>query len=185
MRRIRPYLKYLRAVRGPIAAAVFYTLIFALTSGAGVPALIKYVFPPIFDRELDLPVSTVALIAAAIPVAFLLRAWSGYRSGYFTEFAGVRILEAIRLDFFRKLQAVPLSFLQSNATGDLLSRGLADTTQLQTTLKLLASDGIKQPAQLLAALGFLIAQAFTERGVGTVLVALAAIPLTVLPIRYV
>jgi subfamily B ATP-binding cassette protein MsbA len=185
MRRFRPYFSYLKPVRGAIAAAIFYTLIFAVTSGAGVPALIKYVFPPIFDPEIALSLSTVALIAACIPVAFLLRAWSGYRSSYFTEFAGVRVLEAIRLDYFRKLQVLTLSFLQSKSSGDLVSRGLADTAQLQTVLKLLASDGIKQPAQLLAALGFLIAQAFTERGVGTVLIALAAIPLTVLPIRYV
>jgi len=185
MRRFRPYFRYLVEVRGPIATAVFYTLIFAITSGAGVPALIKYVFPPIFDRDLALPLATVVTIAAAIPLAFLLRAWSGYRSGYFTELAGVHILESIRLDYFRKLQVLPLSFLQSRASGDLISRGLADTAQLQTALKLLASDGVKQPAQLLAALGFLISQAFTEQGVGTVLVALAAIPLTVLPIRYV
>lgn len=185
MRRFRPYFRYLSHVRGPLAAAVFYTVIFAITSGAGVPALIKYVFPPIFDPELALPLSTVALIAAAIPVAFLLRAWSGYRSGYFTEAAGVRVLEAIRLDYFRKLQALPLSFLQGKASGDLLSRGLADTAQLQFALKLVASDGIKQPAQLIAALAFLISQAFTERGVGTVFIALAAIPLTVFPIRYV
>lgn len=185
MLRFRPYFRYLRDVRGPIAAAIFYTLIFAATSGAGVPALIKYVFPPIFDRELALPLATVALIAAAIPGAFLLRAWSGYRSGYYTEFAGVRILESIRLDYFRRLQILPLSFLQTRSSGDLVSRGLSDTAQLQTALKLLASDGIKQPAQLLAALAFLCAQAFTERGVGTVMIALAAIPLTVFPIRYV
>jgi subfamily B ATP-binding cassette protein MsbA len=188
MRRFRPYFHYLTAVRGPIGAAIFYTFIFALTSGAGVPALIKYVFPPIFERDpliAPLALSTVALIAAAIPFAFLLRAWSGYRSGYYTELAGVHLLESIRLDYFRKLQRLPLSFLQSKASGDLLSRGLADTTQLQIALKLLASDGIKQPLQLLAAIGFLISQAFTEQGVGTVLIALAAIPLTVLPIRYV
>lgn len=185
MRRFRPYFKYLLAVRGAIAAAIFYTILFAITSGAGVPVLIKHVFPPIFDPEAPLPVATVVLIASAIPLAFLLRAWSGYRSTYFTEWAGVRVLEAIRLDYFRKLQVLPLSFLQSKTSGDLLSRGLADTAQLQFTLKLIASDGIKQPAQLVAAIGFLVSQAFTEKGVGTVLIALALIPLTVLPIRYV
>jgi subfamily B ATP-binding cassette protein MsbA len=39
--------------------------------------------------------------------------------------------------------------------------------------------------QLVAALGFLIAQGFTEQGVGVVLIALAAVPLTVFPVRYV
>jgi len=186
MRRLRPYFRYFRTVRLEITAAIFYAILFGATSGFGVPALIKYVFPPIFDRSDGvMPLATVALIASAIPVAFLLRAVSGYRNSYYTQLAGVRILEAIRLDYFSKLQRLPLSFLQSRSSGDLLSRGLSDTSQLQFTLTLLANDGIKQPMQLVGALGFLIAQAFTERGVGVVLVALAAVPLTVLPVRYV
>ena len=185
MRRLRPYFKYLRTVRSEIAAAIFYAVIFGAASGFGVPALIKYVFPPIFAPESGLPLSTVILIAAAIPVAFLLRALSGYLNSFYTQLAGVRMLEAIRLDYFRKLQVVPLSFLQSKSSGDLLSRGMSDTAQLQFTLTVLANDGVKQPMQLLGALGFLVAQAFTERGVGIVLIALAAVPLTVLPVRYV
>ncbi|HYC71167.1 MAG TPA: ABC transporter ATP-binding protein, partial [Opitutaceae bacterium] len=77
------------------------------------------------------------------------------------------------------------SFVQSRQTGDLLSRGLADTAQLQTTLTLLANDGIKQPATLLFALGFLTYEALKAQGVGMMLVCLALVPFTILPIRYV
>lgn len=186
MRRLRPYFKYFRTVRGPIVAAIFYALLFGATSGVALPSLIKYVFPPIFDRTGGaLPLGTIALIAGAIPLAFLLRAISGYLNSYYTQLAGVRILEAIRLDYFRKLQVLPLSFLQSKSSGDLLSRGLADTSQLQFTLTLLANDGVKQPMQLLGALVFLIWQAFTQQGVLMVLITLGAVPLTVFPVRYV
>src|SRR5439155_663884 len=84
-------------------------------------------FSPIFDRELGLPLTTVMLISGAIPMAFLLRAVSGFGSSYYTQLAGVRILEALRLDYFKKLQVLPLSFLQARTSGDLVSRGLADT----------------------------------------------------------
>src|SRR5690606_33443257 len=47
------------------------------------------------------------------------------------------------------------------------------------------NDGIKQPMQLLGALAFLVSQAFTQDGVIIVLLALAAVPLTVFPVRYV
>lgn len=184
MHRLRPYFRYFRLVRSEIAAAIFYAALFGAASGLGVPALIKYVFPPIFSDPPP-PLGAVILIASAIPVAFFLRAFSGYRNSYYTQLAGTRILEAIRLEYFRKLQVLPLSFIQNRASGDLLSRGLADTAQLQFTLTLIANDGIKQPMQLLGALGFLIAQAFTEQGVGVVLMAIAAVPLTVLPVRYV
>ena len=185
MRRLRPYFHYFGAVRLEIAAAIFYAILFGVSSGIGVPALLKYVFPPIFTPDSGLAVRDVVAIAAAIPLAFLLRAFSSYRNSYYTQLAGVRILERIRLDYFSKLQRLPLSFLQGRASGDLLSRGLADTSQLQFTLTLLANDGVKQPMQLLGALGFLVWQATSERGVGIVLIALATVPLAVLPIRYV
>lgn len=184
MGRLKPYLSYLKAVRGTIAVALFYALLFGVSSGFGLPALIKYVFPLIFEEKI-LTGSLVYLVVAAIPVAFLLRAFSAYRNGYYTQLAGVKILEAIRLDYFRKLQALPLSFLQDKSSGDLISRGLADTAQLQNTLTLIANDGIKQPFVLLSALFFLTALAFTTDGVLIVLVCLLIVPLSVFPVRYV
>jgi subfamily B ATP-binding cassette protein MsbA len=186
MRRFRPYLKYLRSVRGELIAAVFYAILFALTNGVSLPTLIKYVFPVIFDRAgPELPLATVILIAASIPVAFLLRAISGYLNSFYVQLAGVRILEALRTDYFRKLQLLPLSFVQGKAAGDLISRGMSDTGQLQSTLTTLASDGIKQPVQLLATIGTLIFFAFSDRGVWLVLASLVLVPLAVLPVRYV
>ena len=186
LRRFRPYLRYLKAVRGPIIAAIGYGLIYGATSGLGLPTMIKYVFPQIFsDTGPQLPTSTIVLIAASVPMLFLLRAVAGFLNSYYVQYAGVRILEFIRLDYFGKLQLLPLSFIQGKKTGDLISRGLADTAQLQFTLTLLANDGLKQPMALLGALGFLVWQAFATEGVPVVLVALAVVPLTVLPVRYV
>ncbi len=186
LRRFHPYFRHLKSNRSTLFAAIFYGLLFGVTSGLGLPVLIKYVFPPIFDRQ-DPPLAaaTVWLIVASVPVIFLLRAVSGYLNSYYVQLTGVRILEGVRLDYFRKLQWLPLSFLQRKASGDLISRGMADTAQLQFTLSLLANDGIKQPMQLLGALGFLLWQAFTTDGALLVLVCLAVVPLTVLPVHYV
>ena len=186
MRRLRPYFKYLRAVRGPIIIAIISGLVYGASSGAGLPLLVQYVFPRIFTQSNPpLPLSAVALIAAGIPLVFFLRALSGYLNGYFTQLAGVRILEALRLDYFRKLQVLSLSFVQGRQTGDLISRGLSDTQQLQFTLTLIANDGIKQPATLVSALVAIAFLAVTAQGVWLALVCLAAVPLTVFPIRYV
>jgi len=185
MRRFIPYFRYLRLVRGPIAKAIFYGILYGAASGAGIPLLVKYVFPPIFELQGVLPVSTVAMIAACIPAVFLLRAVAGYLNSFYTQFAGVRILEGIRTDYFAKLQFLPLSFVQNRAAGDLLSRGLADTQQLQFTLTLLANDGIKQPATLIGSLVALAILALTSQGVWLMLVCLGAVPLVVFPVRYV
>ncbi|MEI6107190.1 MAG: ABC transporter ATP-binding protein [Opitutae bacterium] len=187
LRRFQPYFRYLKSNRSTLGAAVFYGLLFGATNGLGLPTLIKYVFPVIFDRTggTPMPLRDVALIAATVPLLFLLRAVSGFLNSYYVQLTGVRILEAVRLDFFRRLQVLPLSFLQKEASGDLLSRGIADSAQLQSTLTLMANDGVKQPMALLGALGFLVWQAFTTDGALTVLVCLAVVPLTVLPVHYV
>jgi ATP-binding cassette, subfamily B, bacterial MsbA len=185
MRRFIPYFRYLRAVRGPLIKAIVYGILYGAASGAGIPLLIKFVFPPIFDLQGYLPLSSVVLVAACIPVVFLLRAISGYLNSYNTQLAGVRMLEAIRTEYFSKLQHLPLSFIQSRQTGDLLSRGLADTQQLQFALTLLANDGIKQPATLLGSLVALAILALTSQGVWLMLVCFAAVPLVVFPVRYV
>jgi subfamily B ATP-binding cassette protein MsbA len=186
LRRFIPYLRYLKSNRGTLSAAIFFGLIFGLASGMGFPVMVKYAFPPIFDQDAyPLPYSTVLLIAGCVPMIFLLRAVSGYFNSYYVQLTGQRILEGIRLDYFRKLQLLPLSFLQRRSSGDLVSRGTSDTAQLQFTLSLMADDGVKQPMQLLGALGFLIAQAFVTDGALLVLVCLAVVPVTVLPVHYI
>jgi subfamily B ATP-binding cassette protein MsbA len=186
LQRFRPHFHYLRAVRGQLAAAIFYGALFGAASGAGLPLMIKYVFPAIFDPAGPrLTPGELALIALWIPGVFLLRGISGYFNSYYVQLAGVRILEALRTDYFRRLQVLPLSFLQRRSTGDLVSRGLADTNQLQFTLSALANDGIKQPLTLAWSLGFLIVQAFRSEGVFLTLVCLALVPLAVFPVRFV
>ncbi|HRI82023.1 MAG TPA: ABC transporter ATP-binding protein [Opitutaceae bacterium] len=186
LRRFRPYLAYLRPVRGPLIVAITAGLLYGAATGAGLPSMINYVFPAIFDGgERNLPLSTVALIAAYIPLIFVVRGIFAYLNGYYIQVAGTRILEALRVDYFAKLQVLPLSFVQQRQTGDLLSRGLADTAQLQQSLTLLANDGMKQPGTLLFALGWLALASVRAEGVGMLLLCLGIVPLTVFPIRYV
>jgi subfamily B ATP-binding cassette protein MsbA len=186
IRRFRPYLPYLRLVRSTLAWAVVAGIVQAASGGAGLPLMVNYVFPRVFDPGLDpLPGWQILAVVMWLPIVFIVRGFAGYASSYLFQVSGVRILEAIRLDYFRKLQVLPLSFLQRQTTGDLISRGLADTNQLQTTLTTVASDGMKQPATLVFALGTVVWVASHQRGGALMVACLAIIPLCVFPVRYV
>lgn len=186
MNRFRPFLGYLTPVKGTLIAALGCGLIFGAANGAGLPLMMKWVFPQIFAADAEALTNwELALVAAWLPLIFLVRGLSGYGNVYLVQLAGVRVLERIRLDFFAKLQRLPLSFLQRQSSGDLISRGLADTNQLQFTLTFAANEIIRQPATLLGSIGFLVWVAFNERGMALVLVCLAVVPLCVLPIRFV
>jgi subfamily B ATP-binding cassette protein MsbA len=185
LRRLRPYFRYLRPVRAHLIAAIVFGLIYSAASAIGLPMMMKHVFPVIFDaQEPRLPWGIVLQVAAYIPLIFLLRGVSGYFNSRHIQIAGTQVLEAIRFDYFRKLQVLPLSFIQSRQSGDLLSRGLADTNQLQFVLTQLANDGIKQPGTLIFAIGFLAYQAIQVQGIALLLVCLGIVPLVVFPIRY-
>lgn len=184
--RFRPYFSYLRPQRGLLVLAIVCGIVAGLASGAGLPYMVKKVFPVIFARDAaPLSAWALALVTLWIPVVFVVRGVATYLNTYFIQLVGTRVLEAIRLDFFRKLQILPLSFFQKNSTGDLLSRGLADANQLQVTLTTVANEIIKSPASLIGSIGFVAYTAYTEQGVALVLVTLAVVPLSVLPIRYV
>jgi subfamily B ATP-binding cassette protein MsbA len=192
VKRFRPYFHYLRAVRLPLIGAGLCALVYGVANGAGLPLMIKWVFPQIFpSTDLDaappLPLTNVelALIALWLPAIFAVRGVAGYLNSYLIQLCGVRVLEALRLDYFKKLQVLPLSFLQRQTAGDLISRGLADTNQLQFTLTAVANEIMKQPASLAGSVGFLVWMAFDQSGVMMVLVCLALIPLCVFPVRYV
>ncbi len=183
--RFKPYLGYLRGVRTQFLAGLAFGLIYALSNGVALPYVVKTVLPKIFEPgAVRLTTAQLLFVASWIPAVFFVRGLSSYLNTYFIQYCGTRILEQLRLKYFSKLQVLPLAFLQRQQTGDLISRGVSDTNQLQTTVSNLANEIVKQPASLVATMGYLVWLAFHESGVGLVLVCLMSVPLCVFPIRY-
>ena len=80
--------------------------------------MIKYVFPRVFDHTHGaMPLSRADPVAPRPSRSCSCPGPRGYLNSYLIQHAGVRILEAIRADYFRKLQVLPLSFVQSQSTG--------------------------------------------------------------------
>ncbi len=184
--RFKPYLPYLRPVRGVLIGATFFGIVYGVFTGLGLPLMQHYIFPRVFDRDQPpLPGWQILAVAMWLPIVFTLRGISGYLNSFLIQVAGVRILEALRLDYFRKLQVLSLSFLQRQTTGDLISRGLADTNQLQNTLTTVAKDGMQQPATLLFAMGYIVWITSHQKGIAVMIASLAIVPLCVFPVRYV
>lgn len=186
MRRFLPYIALLKPVRWHLMAGLFFGLIYGAASGFGMPYMIKTVFPQVFAEGAPvLDNWEIFKIALWLPFIFTVRGIAGYLNIYLIQYCGTRVLEQLRLRFFSKLQVLPLSFLQRNSAGDLISRGISDTNQLQATVNNLANELVKQPATLVGAIAFVVYLAFTESGVGLVLVCLASVPLCVIPVRLV
>ncbi len=183
--RFRPYFRYLRPMGGQLALATFCMVIYSAANGAGLPYTLQKVFGPIFGTDRTLSMSHIIWLTMTVPALFLVRGLSGYASSYLFQVIGTRVLEAIRLDYFRKLQFLPLSFLQRYPSGELSSRALADAQQVQTVLTLVTSDGVKHPLTLVFALGYVTVEAMKAQGLTLAVVTLLLVPLCVFPVRYV
>lgn len=187
-----PHLKWLIAtlITGFIASAA---------SGMGVPLLVKFVFPVVFfhgvgeEPELlqlvpslkELEPGTLLLLAcASMPILFAIRGFAMWANSVLVNYLGIRILTRLRMQMFSRVQSLPIAFIEGRQKGDIISRILADTTNVQSILTHVANDLVKQPVTCICALSAFI-WLLVDSGQGLlffinmIFVALAAWPIIV------
>lgn len=199
MREFLPYFRHLRLVKARFATGVLAGILYGAVSGAGLPLMIKVVFPVLFNeadpqgsefvlglqaRLREVPADQLLLYSCAwLPLVFLIRGLASYANAFLIQYCGQRVLEEIRTGMFVKLQSLPLAFFKRNQSGDLLARMTQDAEILRNVITSTSNDLIRQPAMLLWAVGFLAYEASKDRSFFIALVALFTVPLCVWVIR--
>jgi subfamily B ATP-binding cassette protein MsbA len=187
-------------VKGCFLIGVAAGLVYAAASGAGMPLMIKIVFPILFSEKVDQTNPYVIWLVSKlgeisrndlliytclwIPGVFLIRAVAGYTNAYFIQYTGMRVVESIRTDLFIKLQSLPLAFFRKNTSGDLLARVMNDAQLLQQVIAQASSDLIKQPATMLFALAMVGWMSYRDKSLFIALIALVSVPLCIFAIRF-
>jgi len=182
LKRFGPYFKFLKPVRLQFGLGLLFGVMAAAASGAGLPFVIKFLVPLVTSDNPPVGLQLL-LILSLVPIVFTFRAVGGFLNAYYMAYAGMHVLECLRLMVFRKIQELPLSFFHRNNVGDLMSRVMGDTSQLQTAIIKVVNSLFKEPATLFSAIGFLIYLTITERETAFMLIALASVPACVLPIK--
>lgn len=100
----------------------------------------------------------VYAMIALIPLISLLRSVTGYLNVYFLNWAGTRAVADLRTKLFAHLLDLSAGFYTKSATGELVSRVMNDTQQLQTIVTNVTSVVVRDPISLLGVLGLLIIQ---------------------------
>jgi subfamily B ATP-binding cassette protein MsbA len=169
-------------VRKQFALGLGFGLISAAASGAGLPFIIQYLVPLVTSDDKPEGLKLI-LILSSIPAAFLLRSVGGFLNAYLMAYAGMHVLEQLRIMVFTRIQYLPIAFFGKNHVGDLMSRVNGDTSQLKNALIKVVNSLVKEPATLISAIGFLIYLTIRESEAIFMLIALATVPACVLPIR--
>lgn len=191
--------KFLLPHIGMFVLVLFTGMVAASASGMGIPMMVKYVFPVVFHAPGEpvpellekiptlqtLNPDTMLLLACiSMPAVFVVRGIAMWLNAVLVNILGIRILESIRMAVFCRVQELPIAFMESRRKGDIISRILADTNNVQTILTSVANDLVKQPVTAACALGAFIYLLVTSgQGllffVNLVFIGLAAWPIIV------
>lgn len=194
------YFKYIYQVKWSFIAAILSGLVAASASGLGIPVIAKKVFPIISGEEpapewisnfLSQFISPEYITSAILwtvclllPFIFAVRGLAMFVNGVLVSSVGMRVLELLRLDVFRHMQILPLSFHEKRQKGDLISRVLSDTNNVQIGITSVANDLIRQPATAISATGALIWLLHESGQMGMILTNFVILVLVIWPIYY-
>ena len=159
--------RFLRPHFGLLSVVLLAGVVAASSSGLGIPGIVKFVFPVVFRTAGDeVPLllqyfpslaawehSTLLMVCCAmLPIIFLLRGVALWTNAVLVNLLGLRILETLRMAVFDRVQELPIAFLEQRRKGDIISRIVADTQNVQTILSTVANDLVKQPITALCSM---------------------------------
>jgi subfamily B ATP-binding cassette protein MsbA len=183
MKRLLPYLHYLKPVLPQLVLAVLVGLIYGATGGFALPALIKELLPIIFETPAGLPTQELVFYCCLPAILSAVRGLAGFFNTYLLGLCSAHVTIKIQEMIFERLQRLPIAVFQKYKDGDLITRANADVHFLRTALVELVQEIIKQPTQLIGSIAYLGWLCYQKTNVLFLLVLVAFIPLCIIPIR--
>jgi len=99
---------------------------------------------------------TIVALVASIPVIMFLRGLFGVLNAYYLQWVGSRAIADLRTQLFRHLLDLSAGFYNQNATGQLISRVMNDTSMLQTILSNATAIVVRDPVTLISLVCYLL-----------------------------
>jgi subfamily B ATP-binding cassette protein MsbA len=199
IKRILPYFSYLKPVRLQFIIGILFGILYSISSGLGLPLMAETVFPVLFGNSEncpnwllniadnyfggDLSGSFLIFCCLAMPVVILLRSIGAIGNGYFMAYVGIHVVQAMQTDMFKKVQALPLSFLNSYKTGELSAAVFGHPQKIKNIVVGTSNEIIKEPLTLIAAISFLIYKSFTSESFFMAIIGFATVPFIILIIK--
>lgn len=150
----RRLLAYARPYLGRLLVGVIFGAIFG-GSITGILVALQKSLATFFSGD-GMPLRQTLIIAAVLPLAALIRGVGDYLSTYCMEWVGNRVVMDLRIAIFRHLQNLSLLYFSSTKTGDLISRTINDTSQIERSVSTFLADLAKHPFEVFGAIGFMI-----------------------------
>ena len=178
---------------------ILFGVVYSLSSGLGLPLMAEFVFPILFGNTSNVPVwlmnfaqtyfngnvdgGFLLICCMTLPVIILIRTLGSIGNGYYITYTGIYVVQAIQIDMFKKVQSLPLSFLNGYKTGEINAAVMGYPNQIKAIIVDTCNDLIKEPLTLISAVGFLIYKSFTNQSFFMAVIGFASVPLIILIVR--
>lgn len=189
--------KYMFPQGVTLGFGIFFGMIAAAAAGFGLPVMIQYVFPLVFEQSpapawlqdlvarcVDEEYHSVAFLWAAaciIPAVMSIRGIATYLNAFLLTKAGMQALSSLRSSIFARLQWLSFSYHDRNSRGGLMTTVIQFTQLLQQGMITVMNDLVIQPLTLIAAVAYLIYAASSSNEsamlLGNLIISAACVPL--------
>lgn len=179
-----------------IASGIFFGALAAAAAGFGLPFMIQYVFPMVFEQAEVPPFihrmvvnyvppeftadAVLWLAALIIPLVMTVRGVATYLNSYLLTKAGMRALSELRSDLFARLQWLSFSYHDRNSRGGMMTLVIQYTQMVQQGIITIMNDLVIQPLTLAAAVAYLVYAAVTSNEsamlLGNLIISAACVP---------
>lgn len=139
MENLHRLLSYTKNYWKPLAFSMFTASLFGIVSAAPT-YILKQTIDEIFIKKFSHLLTPFIIGFIAI---FFLKALFMYLTSYYMNWVGTRVVNDIRLDFFKRIIHFPISFFQKNSTGHLMAHFLNDIQMIQNGASVAIKDGIR------------------------------------------
>ncbi len=144
--------KYALKYKWTLSLSIFSLIILALTN-TGFLALIKRITDEGFVEQ---AVNSSIFLSIALIILMTIRALSGFISGYSMRWVSRKIVEDLRFDVFKRLMILPVTYFDSHASGNIVSKITYETEQLSFIATKVALESIRESLTIVGIVGYML-----------------------------
>jgi subfamily B ATP-binding cassette protein MsbA len=136
------------------------------------------------DEQESITLPLLCLLIGLMFAFFFLKALGEFINKYFIRWVASRAITDIRIELFNKLQKQSVAFFSENDVGSLVSLCTNDTSIVENTIAISASELCTSPILILVALEFIIQKAISVHLLKQSLWLIIAMPICILPVLW-
>ena len=129
------------------------SLVVLSATNTGFLATIKMVTDEGFVKQDSTKLHVLPLMLFGL---LALRAFSGFSAGFAMRWVSRRVVEDLRLDAFKKLMTLPVSFFDANSAGVVVSKLTYDTEQMSKAATSVAVTVVRDTLTIIGMVAYMI-----------------------------